>query len=161
MSYKYPALINDQISNRTKKGLAYYGRKVLHSQGHSRGIDLLYCKHSSKKELVKDYHYELGKIAMILRSWNNLTPDQRRDFTGRYVFHSVEKHGQLGDNAYAIDAPNLNDVAGHRRRGDYRYIFLDHGEPGKIMTKKKGAKPHRYEFAGIAMHAGGRAYRLA
>jgi len=157
LNYHPEELMADTISKRAKKGLAHYGGNLIHGGGRGRGADKLY--HQKKIEfLEKDYHYELGKIGMFLRSWDHLSEEDRKMFESIYHKHPIGQHGGLGQNTFAIDAPNLNKMAGHRRRGDYRYVFVDHDKDDPLKKKKF---LHRYEFMGIATHAGGREYRWA
>ena len=157
LSHNPVELMTDKISMRAKKGLAYYGGTLMHNTAKSKGVDGLYHQ-KNVKVLEKDFHYELGKISMFLRSWDHLSQNDRKTFESIYHKHSIGQHGGLGENTFAIDAPNLNRMSGHRRRGDYRYVFIDHS---KDDPQKKNKFPHKYEFIGIATHAGGREYNWA
>ncbi len=131
------AVLDDAISQRHKKNIAYYGGQLLH---HYPGYKIDKILHTKGKNTI---HYELGKITFLMRNLNTFSETDRAKVNRRYSLHELVE-GIEGQEIIVADAKELNKLSGGKGRGDYRYVF--DRKSRKYLGIAKHTKKGGYEW---------------
>lgn len=131
------AVLNDTISQRHKKNLAYYGGQLLHHYP-GRKIDQSLPTHGRNP-----LHYEVGKVNLLMRHLNGISESDRAKVSRRYSLHELVE-GIEGQEIIVADAKELNTLSGGRGRGTYRYVF--DRKSRKYLGIAKHTKKGGYEW---------------